>query len=677
MCNHGYTTKYAHLPRSIGKQCPYPELYKKAYSKEKLGEDEDAIPKLPIDKDGVCIFHSQNVEWKRENDFEGEFLKLISLIDADESHGFYDFVDFIFIGNERISKQGTDHHILCIANKEFRKMAYFSGSSFIDDIVFKDVNFTGGASFELTTFANSLSIKNTIINGVTFNNAKFTNLALFSNVDFLNYALFENAVFNGTGSGYVVKFIDSCFKGITDFSDTIFNPLEKEASMGFIRVVFEDYTDFKNSQFHNQVVFEDVSFEARTEFLDTLFETAESSARYRGFAVEFKRIEVKSKAELVFKSTDPLKKMFNHDIHMSFREDPTGIIMFENVNFSKFNLESRDRLNKLAKSGQVQIGSGCIKYRFQTDIRTISVNQGNTSLILEICHTFTNYFTSSNGLNLGFEIVERNKSEVSFFYFTDENISEESFMERLAKSEDQLLSLLSIRSVDQIIPLKKPSNSLPVSSKSNAMINVVDGISALLGTFFRVGARIAFGTWKENDTKALLNAIHFSNSDTDKPAHILHRILVDKYSDDSLFILNRKLNENLKLSTQTNHVGTYVNGDIVYKFEGNNTGQIVIASNPNRMHINQVVNNNENTIDFLKLADELSVLRQAMSQQAMEKEQHLAVGEVAKAEQAAIEKDKSKVLKHLKSAGGWALDVAKKVSVSIASEAIKQSMGMK
>ena len=401
------------------------------------------------------------------------------------------------------------------------------------------------------------------LNGVEFGNAKFTHLAIFSNVEFLSYTLFENAQFNGATGGYVVKFIDSQFDGITDFSSVIFNPNANEASMGFIRVAFEDYTDFKNAQFHNHIVFEEVSFASRVEFRDTLFDTASSSMRYRGSAVEFNQIEVKAEAELVFKSTDPLKKMFNHDVQISFKEDPIGIILFENVNFTKFNLESRDHLTRLEKTGKVQIGSGCIKYRFQTEPRTISISHGNASLILEICHTFTNYFTVSNGLNLGFEVVGRDKAGVSFIYFTDEDISKRDFFERLAKTEQQLVSLLSIRSVDQIALLEEPTGTVPSStSSSKKLINAVDGISALLGTFFRVGARITLGVWTEDDTKALLDAIRFHDNGTDKTARLLHQLLLDKYTDASLFDLNHQLNEKLKL--QSNKGDTYVMGDINY-----------------------------------------------------------------------------------------------------------------
>jgi len=81
--------------------------------------------------------------------------------------------------------------------------------------------------------------------------------------------------------------------------------------------------------------------------------------------------------------------------------------------------------------------------------------------------------------------------------------------------------------------------------------------------------------------------------------------------------------------------------------------------------------------DLSELAGELATLRRAMKGEGTEPEHDAAVGEVAKAEQAAKAKDSSKVAESLKGAGKWALDVATKIGTTLASEALKESMGMK
>jgi hypothetical protein len=95
------------------------------------------------------------------------------------------------------------------------------------------------------------------------------------------------------------------------------------------------------------------------------------------------------------------------------------------------------------------------------------------------------------------------------------------------------------------------------------------------------------------------------------------------------------------------------------------------------MTFNQIGGNIEKSMDLAKLADDLAKLRQAMKSEATEPEHDLAVSEIAKAEQAAKAKDSPKVAQSLKGAGKWALDVATKIGTSLATEAIKESMGMK
>jgi hypothetical protein len=90
----------------------------------------------------------------------------------------------------------------------------------------------------------------------------------------------------------------------------------------------------------------------------------------------------------------------------------------------------------------------------------------------------------------------------------------------------------------------------------------------------------------------------------------------------------------------------------------------------------QIGNQIEELVDLSELADELSRLRQAMKKEAVEAEHDIAVSEVAKAEQAAKAENTPKVAEHLKAAGKWALDIAVKLSIPVAIEALKKSLGM-
>ncbi len=298
------------------------------------------------------------------------------------------------------------------------------------------------------------------------------------------------------------------------------------------------------------MVFSEVSFGGTTDFIDTSFDSVASAARYRGSAVEFNQIEITTGAILRFESTDPQKKLFDHDVQFSFKDSPAGLIRFENVNFKNISPASRERLTELARLGRVEIGSGCIKYRFQSPITRIDVSEGNTPLIVKICETFTSYFTESNGFNLGLEVVERTHTTVHFFFFTDEDISEAIFEERLTRTAQQMWSLLSIRSGDQLLALEASSVPetvaalTPSTVQESAMINAVDCVTSLMSIFFGVGIRIACGKWKAADTRALRRSALFHDESPEIAAG-LHKVLVERYTGATMAEISRQQNREL------------------------------------------------------------------------------------------------------------------------------------
>lgn len=87
-------------------------------------------------------------------------------------------------------------------------------------------------------------------------------------------------------------------------------------------------------------------------------------------------------------------------------------------------------------------------------------------------------------------------------------------------------------------------------------------------------------------------------------------------------------------------------------------------------HINQ----SSPQLDLPKLAAELQQLRNALRQRAKEREHDAAIVAVGDAEQAAEDGDGQTALEYLKKAGKWALDVAKEIGVSVASEALKTAL---
>ena len=112
------------------------------------------------------------------------------------------------------------------------------------------------------------------------------------------------------------------------------------------------------------------------------------------------------------------------------------------------------------------------------------------------------------------------------------------------------------------------------------------------------------------------------------------------------------------------------------KYITGQAGAIGSGAHVHEITFNQIWYQIEGSIDLPRLADELAVLRQAMKKDAIEPEQDVAVGAVAAAEQAAKNGNGPKALRFLKSAGKWALDMAEKIGVGVATAAIKGAMGI-
>lgn len=106
-------------------------------------------------------------------------------------------------------------------------------------------------------------------------------------------------------------------------------------------------------------------------------------------------------------------------------------------------------------------------------------------------------------------------------------------------------------------------------------------------------------------------------------------------------------------------------------------GAVGRGSQAQNMTFLQVGGQVAETIDLDELSKELARLRQAMKNESVTIEQDIAVSEIGQAEQAAKSKDSTKLAEHLSAAGKWALDIATRIGVPLAVEALKQVIAAK
>ena len=137
--------------------------------------------------------------------------------------------------------------------------------------------------------------------------------------------------------------------------------------------------------------------------------------------------------------------------------------------------------------------------------------------------------------------------------------------------------------------------------------------------------------------------------------------------------------EEFELAATAERVGRTMifSGEVTVTNDTYNIGQ-AIAAGPGAAartgDVLQVAVSDDVSIDFERLAEELSRLRSAMKSEATTPDHDIAVSEVAKAEKAANAKDGKGVMGAIKAAGKWSLAMADKLGTTALQELIKQAM---
>ena len=111
--------------------------------------------------------------------------------------------------------------------------------------------------------------------------------------------------------------------------------------------------------------------------------------------------------------------------------------------------------------------------------------------------------------------------------------------------------------------------------------------------------------------------------------------------------------------------------------QGGSVGQINIDTHGNVSQHNNYETNVLPNIDLSTIAKELSKLQQAMSSLSQSTAHNLSIHEIEKAKQAAQQGNEQQLYRHLRAAGQWALEVATKIGVSIAVDALRIALGLK
>ena len=192
---------------------------------------------------------------------------------------------------------------------------------------------------------------------------------------------------------------------------------------------------------------------------------------------------------------------------------------------------------------------------------------------------------------------------------------------------------------------------IPISDFTTDNLMIIDIKNELRIAQLRIETQFDLLAYKDNEIKKLYESINLS--------------------------LSRPVYGNISLSQSlidnTTETGDVTMGD---SYQVGQAGAVGRSSSASDMKFEQVWNNSSGNIDLSALANELSAIRQAMKNEASAPEHDILIGNIAHAEQAAIEGNQSKTIDYLKKSGSWSLDVAQKIGVGVAVGAIKSAIGL-
>lgn len=404
--------------------------FEQATGTTQSGHSPLKFSELPIDKAGLCIFHSQDIDWKLKNKLDKWMKHLVNYLEWLDRTPFMlspkgdnqkrvDLSGVFLVAKEMKLKNGAVETALRFRSLNLKESILIQMDyAYIGcKVVFEQCNIPSvELSFNHTTVDGELFISNCAFSQLSFNNTMLNGGLIVNNCELNRYGEFGGMIVSNIFQLSNSQFIADAFFSSSNF---------RCEAVVFENVQFQGKVDFNLCTFHGDVEIQECQFDKLVNFSDARFSSTVA------FCNNFYEDNVQ------FTSTGQ-NKVFYDNVRFTFgdpRNQVQGRLIFDNVNFYLIARKDREQLTALARENRVTIGSGCIKYRVQTPPVSIATNDINKNIARELAQSFTNYFVSSTGKSLGVEFTDNTISRITLFYFTDEDISLEELMTRLKMAE--------------------------------------------------------------------------------------------------------------------------------------------------------------------------------------------------------------------------------------------------
>ncbi|GGD72801.1 hypothetical protein GCM10011514_41110 [Emticicia aquatilis] len=494
---------------------------------------------LPTDTFGNCIFHSQEVKWKKENLFFDYFLRYIDLSIKDENINSIDLTQLIITGDKS-------------------EMINLSGIDFTKPLNMKLCTFEGTLDMRNSTFNENVDIYKSMFNGpVYFNKSKFHDRTKINNCIFNKPAYFNDSEFTSKNRDSYLSFTESIFKEQANFSDTkylgantdvnfqlvnfkhnvyftaskferhaIFNGTHFEGNTDFRSVIFENNAvfvervqndlsnivvfnsvDFSLAKFNRSVIFQNTKFNKAASFDETMitqcsfkdiFINSDLSFNNSKLGLaDFDNFELNTNGRIIFRGVLNNKVLTSPTNFNIADEKINGFISFENTKMSWINKNQVDFLLTLEKKGKVYFDNDC---EFEANVKILAFriegHPGNYKLFKTIfqkleewialftnnIQTFLQIDTSSISSNeMKIKVVWQREEDYKLF----QTLSKYYFECLNEKSENQISEILSKISSPDFLNSFSTDNNIYFSNLNNNLKDIIDDVIDTFGKYIK------------------------------------------------------------------------------------------------------------------------------------------------------------------------------------------------
>lgn len=421
MCKHKYEHDFI-----LGGTCEWLSFFADIYNQTNI--KNITYSELPIDSEGYCLFHSEDLQWKRDNNFVERLTELMHLLNNDPIDSDEDiaFVDFIMVGNCSLENNFNTHkyhleaeneNIMYFKNTYCKKYFRIQHARFVDPVVLEKCFFKYDLILDNCVFESSISARKV----VTGTDLYIENTAFNGNLVLDD----KNRIYSN------LTVLDSTFLGRTNFSGLTIEQKSVVDSNNFGKTT--DYVNF-NCAFDGGFEFSrneffSICFDCCSFFGDSSFMELNQKGAWQMFqpTISGKMAFIGTEDNLLFNSKTALEITSDCFDHL-------GHVIFDYCNIKDLGTAFIANIKELELMELVEIHPSCRIDRLTVVYEYYPYSNLKKNIIEDFVHLITRYFSKWHAVNLSVNIYrDKRSSKIKIVFKTVDNITDEEFNHIMSK----------------------------------------------------------------------------------------------------------------------------------------------------------------------------------------------------------------------------------------------------